>query len=229
MTEFRLAATLHEEGQPASAIGHLRRSLDLDADNARAHILMGYIHMERENFPEAEPSLRRGIELLRAQEGDGATLAEATNMLGATLIHLDRHDEAIELLRTSATDLLNRAPHLAWGNLGLAYLEKQRYDEALEALGQSVRVQPRFCRGYYLIGRVHHAREEFEQAEEALNRAIEADPLCESYQEAFQLRGEVRARLEHREDAIADYERCVEINRETATGQACARFLEGIR
>ncbi|MFW6051196.1 MAG: tetratricopeptide repeat protein [Myxococcota bacterium] len=228
--EFRLAATLRDEGNTAAAVEHLRKALALDPDNAHAHALLGFIRMERGELELAREHLRRAEKLESSREGvgSGRTVAEVRNWLGIVLIELGRHDEAVEVLRASASDLANTAPHLAWGNLGMAYFEKKEYDQALEALEQAVRVQPRFCVGYFRMGRVHFEQGALEKADEALTRALEADDVCgERYQAAYRLRGEVRARLGRRSDAIHDFERCVELEPDTEDAAACRRLLGG--
>ncbi|MBW1761116.1 MAG: tetratricopeptide repeat protein [Deltaproteobacteria bacterium] len=45
--EFKLAAALRSEGQTASAIEHLHIALELNSNNAEAHLLLGFIQMER--------------------------------------------------------------------------------------------------------------------------------------------------------------------------------------
>lgn len=226
MREFTLAASLREEGNIPGALERLRIALELDPGNARAHLLLGYIHLERKDYPRAEQALRQGIALLAEREDMAATLAEARNVLGVVLLEQERHDEAIPLLRAAASDMLNHAPWYAWGNLGRAYYEKGDYAQAKEALEQAVRVQPRFCLGHYQLGRTLFAMEDFEAAEAALTRSLEADERCERfYQEAWALRGETRARLGEREDAIADFERCLELGPDTTAGQTCERFL----
>lgn len=228
MREFTLAASLREEGNTPGALEHLRVALELHPDNVRAHLLLGYIHLERRDYPRAEEALRRGLELLREQPDMAAIMAEARNVLGVVLIHQRRYDEAIPLLREAASDMLNHAPWYAWGNLGWAHYEKGEYDAAKEALEEAVRVQPRFCLGHFQLGRTLFAMEKFEEADEALTRALEVDERCEQfYQDAWALRGETRARLGRRDDAIADFERCVELSAESEAGRACQRFLEG--
>lgn len=228
MREFQLAATLRDEGNTAAAVEHLRKSLDLYPDNANAHALLGFILMEKHDFHTAVDHLREAESLLAEDErvGSGRTVAEVRNWLGIALTELHRYDDAIEVLRESASDVTNAAPHLAWGNLGQAYFDKGEYAQALEALEQAVKLQPRFCVGYYRVGQVYFAQKKLKPAEEALTHALEADDLCaERFQAAYRLRGEVRARLGDRDAAVHDLERCVEIAPKTDDAAACRRLL----
>lgn len=227
--EFALAATLREEGSIPGAIDRLRAALELDPENAEAHLLMGFIQMDpRRNYVLAEEHLAEGIELLIAQERAAVTLAEARNVYGLCLLELERVDEAVVVLRQAAMDELNVAPHLAWGNLGLAYMRQEDDESALEALVEAVRVQPRFCVGYFRMAQIHFDAESYPEAEEMANLAIGADEMCtERYQEAYHLRGEVRARLGHSDEAVEDFERCIELGPNSASGQACRRLLGG--
>lgn len=229
MTEFRLAATLHDEddrGNRPAVMEHLRRSIELDPANARAHMLLGFLRMRDGEQAGAEGSLRVAVAVLEADPAQASMLAESRNMLGLALIHQRRYDEAIVELRAAAREVTNRAAHLAWGNLGWAHTEKGEHLQAIEALGQAVRIEPRYCEGHYRMGQAYFAQEDFARAEEALTRALEADERCQGFQDAWRLRGEVRARQGHREDAISDFERCVGMDATTETGAACRHFLE---
>lgn len=227
--EFQLAASLRDEGQVASAIDHLRKALDLDPDNAEAHLLLGFIQMERRDYQNAEQHLSNSIKLLEKQKRDGSILAEARNIYGLCLIELGRYDDAIVVLRESATDELNTAPHLAWGNLALAQFQLGEYQETVKSTMEAVRIQPRFCVGYFTMGRALWRMQQLKDAERALVSALEADPACGQARElqgAWRLRGEVRARLGHRQDAIDDLERCVEIDPYSNDGRMCQALLE---
>lgn len=230
--EFQLAAGLREEGQIAGAIDHLRKALELDSGNAEAHLLLGFIQMERRDYQTAERHLKSGIELLDKQKRDGSTLAEARNIYGLCLIELGRFEEATVVLRQSATDELNTAPHLAWGNLGLAQFHLREYQETVKSTMEAVRIQPRFCVGYYTMARALWHLQQLEDAERALVSSLEADPSCSEspqLQGAWRLRGEVRARLGHRRDAIADLERCVELDPYSNDGRMCQSLLGSTR
>jgi tetratricopeptide (TPR) repeat protein len=228
MREFQLAASLRDEGNVPGALQHLATSLELDPQNGRAHLLLGYIHMGREEYADAERHLRTGIGLLTddREAGTSTVLAEARNMLGVVLIRQGKHGEAVETLEASAKDALNTAPFYAWGNLGLAYSEQGNYDAAIRALTEAVQIQPRFCLGHYLMGKAYFQKDEFSAADDALTMALEVDQRCEEhFQEAWRLRGETRARLGRRDDAISDFERCAALGDRTESGQACKRFL----
>jgi type IV pilus assembly protein PilF len=230
MREYQLAVGLRGEGNTPAAREHVRVALELDPENAEAILFLGYLDIERQEFLVAEQHLREGIRLLVEQERLASALAEARNLLGLVLLEQGRTDEAIEILRLSATDAMNVSPHLAWGNIGLALLRKQDYPGALAALEQAVAIQPRFCVGFARIGEVLVAQENYEGAEQALSRALEADPTCATHaglQNAWRLRGEARAHLGHREDAITDFERCVELAPSTQEGARCQAFLDG--
>jgi len=238
--QFRLAATIHQEGgNRAVVIQHLRNALEMDGANPRAHLLMGFVLIERRNWRAGIPSLERAVELMEDRGAGGAALggaalggaalAEARNVLGSALIQAGRSQDAVPILEASAGDLMNTTPHLALGNLGLAHYEMEQYSQAREALHDAVEQQQRFCLGYYRLGMVLFAQEEFELAEHALTQAVAADPSCSRFQDAFKLRGEVYARLELSIEAVDDMERCMELGPRTVSGRFCERFLEGIR
>ncbi|MBX3246428.1 MAG: tetratricopeptide repeat protein [Myxococcales bacterium] len=229
--ELELAAALHEEQNIPGAIGHLRQALELDPGNAEAHLLMAVIQAQRGNTPSAEEHARQGVDTLVREDRRGATLAEARNVLGNILLARGKFEEATTTLYAAASDEMNTAPHLAWGTLGRAYLEWGRPGEAIEPLRNATQIQPRFCVGYHFLGRALFELDRLRDAEEALVQALEADPSCSDapqLQNAWRLRGEVRARLGRRTDAIADLERCAALAPDTADGRACQRLLDSV-
>lgn len=226
--EYELAVGMMGEQNIAAAFEHLFKAIELDHRNPEAHLLLGNLYLLREDFAKAEVELREARKLGEKNDAYGPPfVAEVENSLGVVLVHMKRYDDAIATLRGAASNILNRNPHLAWGNLGWAYYEKGQYQEALQALTQSVRQQSRFCLGFYRLGKTYVAIRDFERAEDALTRCLEVtDTDCRNLQDAWHLRGEARAKLGLRQDAIADFERCVELASDSDAGRACQGYLE---
>lgn len=233
--EFNLAVGLIEEHNFGAAFQHLDESIHLDPDNAEAHLLLGNLYLFREDYPHAEEHLREAMaaNTRLGTSGRPALVGEAQNSLGVLFIQSDRLPQAVESLRAATSDLMYRTPHLAWGNLGWAYYEQHDYPAALAALQQAVSLQPQFCAGWFRIGQVDYAMgeagtdaEAFAHADEALTHTLEnTAEECQALQDAWLLRGEARARLGRHDDAVADFERCVELNQETSAGHQCQSLL----
>lgn len=226
--EYELSVGLLGEQNVPAAFEHLFKSVELDPNNPEPYQLLGNLYMLRGDLEQAEKELLKSKALAGKNPSYGPPfVCEVENSLGVVLVHQRRYDEAIALLRATASNILNRTPYLAWGNLGWAYSEKQQYKEAIEALLQSVRHQSRFCLGYYRLGKAYLALRDFERAEDALTRGLEVpDEGCKSLQDAWHLRGEARAKVGRRQEAIADFERCVELSADSLAGRACQGYLE---
>lgn len=225
---YSLGVGLWGERNAPGAFEQLLESIELDPDNAEAHHFLGNLFwIARRDFSRAEHHLREALRANQAVPGPSGLEADVKNSLGVLLIHVRRYDEAVEVLREAATDLMNRHPALSWTNLGWAYHEAGQDELSLEALGQAVQMSSQLCVAWYRLGQVRASRDEWEPALDALNRALEVDDAtCAANQVAWRLRGEVHARLGHREEAIHDLERCVELSSDTDAGQACRRLLQ---
>ncbi len=233
MKQYELAVGLQAEGNLPGAYQSLYKAIELDPNNPHAHLLLGKLFLTHRDEDagvhdqEIEKELR---EVLRIQASADAVqenlAADARNSLGVYFINTRRLDEAVSVLNEAVADLFNREAYLAWGNLGWAYLEKGQHQQAVQATTRSVQLNQRFCVGYYRLGQAFIGMRQLEQAERALTSALEADERCKQFQDAWFLRGETRANLGHRTDAITDFEHCVELGAASTAGQACQRYLE---
>lgn len=233
MKQYELAVGLQAEGNLPGAYQSLYKAIELDANNPHAHLLLGNLFLthREEDAGVHDADIERALrEVLRIQASDDAVQenvgADARNSLGVLYINLGRLDEAVAILNEAVADLFNRQAYLAWGNLGWAFNEKGQFQQAAQALTRSVQLNQRFCVGYYRLGQAFIGLSQPEQAERALTSALEADERCKQFQDAWFLRGETRANLGHRADAITDFEHCVELGAATTAGQACQRYLE---
>lgn len=226
--EYRLGVGLWGEQNAAGAFEHLLRAIELDPDNAEAHHFLGNLFwIVRHDYDRAEQHFREALRANQVAPGPAGLEADVKNSLGVLYINAGRHEDAVTILREAASDLMNRQPAVSWANLGWAYHEAGQNERALEALNQAVQMSPQLCLGWYRLGQVRAAREEWDAAVHALDRGLEVeDETCSRLQVAWRLRGEIHARLQHRDEALRDLERCVELSADTDDGQACRRLLE---
>jgi Tfp pilus assembly protein PilF len=234
MKQYELAIGLQGEGNTPGAFQALFKALEIDPNNAKAHLLLGTMFLvSRDDNPteydaKAEQQFREVLKIQAkdTKQQEQSLVAEAHNGLGVLFVHGKRYQEAVAELLKAVADLFNRDAYMAWGNLGWAYLEMKAYPKAIDALLRAVRLRPNFCVGYYRLGSAYLATRDFAKAEQALTQAIEADPRCGTFQDAWHLRGEARMNLGMRDDARADFERCAELDAHTDAGTSCRRYLE---
>ncbi len=208
------------------ALEHAQRATELDDENAEAHHLVALLYLyfcttstEECRLTDAERAARKAV----AARSD---FREARNTLGVVLTHEKKYDEAIAVLRPLAEDILYQTPWDAWGNLGLAYLEKGSVSEAIHALRKSVAAEPRFCVGNYRLGLAYEKKGELLAAREALTKAVETNrPECQALQDGFEARGRVLAKLKQCDLARGDWERCRQLSAESQAGMQCAAHL----
>jgi type IV pilus assembly protein PilF len=217
------------QGDPRLGLDHALKAIEIDADNADAHHLAALIYLDLCQ----KPGDRCRLEEAR-QRAESALFArkdyrEARNTLGVILIHLKRPADAITVLLPLTSDILYSTPENAWGNLGLAYLELGRLDDAISALERSVAAQPRFCVGHYRLGLARERKALREAAVEAYSQALEADPRCRSLQDAHLGRARVLVELGRQEPARRDLDDCVRQARETATGKECDSLRQNLK
>ncbi|MBI5513631.1 MAG: tetratricopeptide repeat protein [Deltaproteobacteria bacterium] len=218
-----------DEHNLRAALESLERAVRLDPENAEAHLVLGHLYGVQALWERAQSLLERSVELYvrDAAEDERARspLAEARNHLAQVYINRGRFDDAIALERLVTTEVLYDAQHLAWGNLGLAYLRKGDLTQAVEALSRAVQIQPQFCVGRYRLGEAYYRQEDYAHALEALNAALSTpQEACQGIQAAYLVRGQVRVRLHQPDEAREDLARCVALAADTPEGRLCAEL-----
>jgi Tfp pilus assembly protein PilF len=208
---------------------HSLRAIEIDDGNADAHHIAALIYLDLClritqdcRLIEAEVHARRALQLR-------ADFREARNTLGVILIHEKKFLDAISVLEPLTRDILYATPESAWGNLGWAYLEIDRTDDAQQALQRSVAAQPRFCVGYYRLGLVQERKGLPEAAIESFTNALQADPRCAGLQDALLHRAKNKLRLGRSEPARADLSRCAQLSPDTLAGKECKSVFQKIK
>jgi type IV pilus assembly protein PilF len=227
--EYDIARDLFEKGNARAAIDHAQKAIALHEENDKAHYLMAAILLAFCSGPrgfeapdcklaEIEKSTRTALKY-------NPDLREGKNLLGQVLINEKKYKDAIAVLDPLTKDPAYVHSYLAWGNLGWAQVLDGQLDSGITSLRNAV-TEPRFCVGHYRLGIAHEKRGDVPLAEQSFTAAVSvADPQCADLQDAWEARARVRLKLGKTVEARQDYERCVEISKETTTGKVCVREL----
>lgn len=221
---LEMATTHLEEGRLVDARREAFLAIQANPGNAEAHFTLAYVFGQLGEWGKAEDEARLAIKHAK-------NYPEASNLLGVILIEQGRYKDAVGVLKGVSQDFLYTTPHLAYGNLGLAYLEMERYDEAMEALEQAVELQPMFCLGYFRMGLVYFRQDRYKDALKTLEKAVSIeDPWkqCARLQDAHRVLGQIHEALESPEEALEAFRRCLEVDPNSATGLECKKKVTEI-
>jgi type IV pilus assembly protein PilF len=236
---FLLGADYFNKGLIEPALEELLKAVELNANNADAHNLLGLVFLRKGHEAE-ELSTRnqclKGEELrLEKQDMDAQfkkaadqfdtaiaikkDFSEARNNLAVVYIHFGRYDEAIQQETQALANIIYRDPFVAQGNLGWAYLEKHDFARAAKELRQALFEQPRFCVGRYRLAQVYYEMQDWQRASDEIEQVV-SDKKC-PIQEAYNLAGLVALRREDRDQAKQMFARCVELAPRSCLASEC--------
>ena len=129
------ALAAHQQGRVEEAERTYRDILAQEPANAIALHYLGMSAWQRGEAAEAEPLLRKSIELL-------GTVPDFHNNLGLLLRDTRRTEEAIACFRKALA--VDPRWFQAYSNLGLALEDAGRFDEAVDAYREAIAREPRF-------------------------------------------------------------------------------------
>lgn len=226
--EYDLARDFFQKGEVRVALDHVNKAVSVNEENEKAHYLKAAILLSFCSGPrafEAPDCMLGEVEKsARAALKVQPDFRDAKNLLGQVLINEKKYKEAISVLEPLTKDPAYVHPYFAWGNLGWAQVLDGQIDAGIASLRNAV-TEPRFCVGHYRLGIGLEKKGDANLAEQAFTTAVTADPQCAELQDAWEARARVRMKLGKASDAKGDYERCVEISKETPTGRICIREL----
>jgi tetratricopeptide (TPR) repeat protein len=136
-TLFHAAFDAQMRGELKQAIGLYRQSL-LAHPTAEAHTFLGWTYSFQGLLDRAIAECKKAIEVDPA-------FGNPYNDIGAYLLQMGRHDEAIPWLEKATVATRYEAPHYPHFNLGRAYLAKEMYTRARQCFERALEVRPDYA------------------------------------------------------------------------------------
>jgi tetratricopeptide (TPR) repeat protein len=206
--EFRrnylsLGSVFFQRGYLDPAEASFRRALRDDPASAEAFYGLGSVYLKQRKNREAQESFERATRLEPAYP---ETLPNAWNNLGLLATQDGRTADAIPYFQ----EALRLSPNhpIALLNLGNAYRQEKRWDEARNTLEQAVAVSPDDPEANYSLGMVFAQLNDTGHAYDYLQRALKLRP---EYPEALNNLGILYLRTHRRDEAVASFEECIRV------------------
>jgi tetratricopeptide (TPR) repeat protein len=196
---LRRGQLLFRLGKADEAVRDLERSISADRPNASWYALRGSIQFEMGRGKEALADYERALQLRPEDPGILSNLA---------MLLVQQRDFR------RANDLFERALKVnpqfvdALAGRGAARAGLGDSAGALEDLNAALPSSPRKSQLHHQIGLVHLERKEWEKADRAFSLHLELSPRSES---GWFHRGEARLHLDRLREAIADWEKALEL------------------
>ena len=164
VAHLNLGTAFDEAGQPAKALPHVQRALELKPNYPESLNSLANILNRLGRSPEALPLLEQAVKLQ-------PRFAAAHNTLGATLMALQRAEEGLAAFRRALA--LNPALVQARVNIGWALANQGKVAEAIEHFIEARRQQPTFADAEYKWGLTLAMHDRLAEALPHFERAVE--------------------------------------------------------
>lgn len=164
---YLLGLVVQQGGNHEEAITLFSQASRANPKHARAHLQRGFALNALHRPEEAATAFRAAIAIQ-------SNLAEAHHQLGNTLRTLRRGSEAAASLREATR--LSPADVLFWLSRGMACLENQQLDEAVECLQQATRLDASLPEAREALAQAYLAQHRTEEAREQLFEALQLRP-----------------------------------------------------
>lgn len=170
------ARSLYEQGlrsladrQVSLGLSSLKEAVQLDPANPVFHNALGVLLLDLRKPAEAQAEFQKAVEL-------DPSYAEAHHNLGLSFAEQGHYEQAIVAYRKALSQPIYPTPEVGYYNLGRAYAQVGKPQEAEEALRTAIQLQPKLGAAYYQLGLVMTSTGRREEAKAAFRRARDLDP-----------------------------------------------------
>jgi superkiller protein 3 len=156
----------YRQNNPQAAMAAYERAIAVDPHFTKAYFGLGILHATQTgDYEKAIAAYQRGL-----AENPGDPFLTAN--LGSTYARMGQIERAVEMLEEAAR--LDPGEPYAWGWLAMLYLHQHRFDDTLATCRRVNEIEEdHSCNR--MMGFIHHARGQMEEAAAALERAIEIE------------------------------------------------------
>jgi tetratricopeptide (TPR) repeat protein len=223
-----LASQLADSGDAEGGINQVKALLKGSPEDREVYIALAQMYSRLKRWPEAEEAISKADQISTKPEDKQYTVF----VRGSILEHEKKYDQAEEAFK----QVLNADPQNAMTLNYLGYMLADRgvrLEEALNYIKKAVDLDP--ANGAYLdsLGWAYFKLGRYDQAEESLNKAVQRTPNDPTIQDhladVYQKTGRLKLAAAHWERALAEWNRTVSVEVESADVAKVQKKLESAR
>jgi len=166
---YELGLSQLASGEYLQARLSLEQAASLDPKQATYRNALGFANLHLGRVPQAAAAFREALKL-------NPDFPDAYNNLGVALAQTGQWGEAITAFEKVLTFQAYNTPQLVYQNLGWAYYNLGRYQEAEAALTTAVRYDSNLPLAHYNLGLTREKRGRVQEAQDAYRRVLELVP-----------------------------------------------------
>ncbi len=158
-----LAASYYEIGNLAVALDEARSALNADSSYAPAYNVLGLVHMDLKENPEAQANFERALSI-------APTDPDVNHNYGWFLCQTGRERDAGRYFQAAVRNPLYSTPQKTYTLAGVCAMRIKDDDQAVENLERALKLDPNYTSALMPLAQVRYRRGELEQARALLSR-----------------------------------------------------------
>jgi type IV pilus assembly protein PilF len=158
-----LAAAYYERGNMGVALEELRIALAADPSYASAYSILGLVHMDLKEFPQAQQSFERGLQLAPND-------ADLNHNYGWFLCQSERQELALRYFLNAIKNPLYSTPQKSYALAGACALRAGKQEEARDYYERALRLDPNLPQVLISLARIKFGAGELTSARQLVGR-----------------------------------------------------------
>ena len=167
-----LAAAYYERGSMGVALEELRIALAADSSYASAYNILGLVHMDLKEYPEAQQSFERGLQIAPNDP-------DINHNYGWFLCQTGRENESIKYFMQAVRNPLYPAPWRSYSAAGICALRKNNLKEADDFFQRALQLDSNDSASLLQLGQIRYRQGSLEEARRLVaryNKIVEPTP-----------------------------------------------------
>jgi type IV pilus assembly protein PilF len=216
---YQMGLSYLGENNVTGALVEFTEAEKINPDDAELLNYLGMAYFRKNKYDIAEQKYLKALKLR-------PTYSEVRNNLGVNYLEMKRWDDAVQQLKMVTEDIFYQKQDAAINNLGLAYLGKGDYQQALSVFRSAIVAYPRDPGVRLNMGRVYFAFDKLDLAIGEYRKAVE---LNREYANAYYHLALAYLKTKENKLSVAAFKEVIRIAPDSEIGQLSREYLDMLK